>query len=93
MKLNIEIDIELVKDFSNKNGVARVYYPNEGNKIQILKGLNTIELSEAVFHEIGHLIDWYISEGEQSENKENREVNADIIGKSLRFKKASRDCK
>lgn len=87
MKLNIKTDVEIVDKFEdNLETIARIHYPNEGNKIQIAKGLNTIELSEAIFHEIGHLIDWYISNGNQSENVNCRELNAQIIGESLRHR-------
>lgn len=85
MKLNIEIEIEIVEEIDN-NTIARVYYPNEGNKIEITKGLNVIHLSDALFHEIGHLIDWYISNEKQCDDIEIRELNADTIGDSLRFK-------
>lgn len=87
MKLNIEIDVEIVEEFKdNSNTIARVYYPNEGNKIQIIKGLNVINLSEAIFHEIGHLIDWYISNSNKNETLEIREKNANSIGEHLRFR-------
>lgn len=84
--LNLKVDVELVDTFKdNDQTVARVFYPEEGNKIQIIKGLNTIELSEAIFHEIGHLIDWYLSNGQQGDTFA-RERNAKSIGESLRFK-------
>lgn len=87
MKLNIELDIEIVDKFiDNKDTIARVFYPNEGGVIKIVKGLNTITLSEAIFHEIGHIVDWYISNETQSSEVEVREKNADVIGGSLRFK-------
>lgn len=89
MKLNIELDIELVESFENKDTLARVYSPNEGNKIQIKKGLNTVDLSESIFHEVGHVIDWYISESNENEKINIREDNADIIGESLRLKQSS----
>lgn len=85
-KMSIEIDLEIVNNFYTNNTIARVYYPDEGNKIQIIKGLNVIEVSESIFHEIGHLIDWYISNGKQSKSKKIREENAVNIGESLRFK-------
>lgn len=84
MKLKIEIDIELVEDFGDdKDVIARVFYPDEGNKIQIKKGLNLIEVHRAIHHEVGHLMDWYISEGKQSEDVGIRERNADIIGSEI----------
>lgn len=86
MKITIEIEVDLVDTFDNNNNIARVHYPNEGNKILITKGLNTIELSKAIHHEIGHIIDWYLSSGEQSKDMDIREVNADIIGESIRYK-------
>jgi len=87
MELNLNIKVEIVDSFEdNKDTIARVYYPNEGNKIKIVKGLNVIELSDSIFHEIGHLVDWYISNGEQSTSSEIREENAEQIGNALRFK-------
>lgn len=82
-KLTIKCKVEIVHDLSN-DAIARVYYPDEGNKISIKKGLNVLEFSEAIFHEIGHLVDWYI--GKQSNLREVREKNADIIGDSLRLR-------
>jgi len=90
MKLNIELDIKIVDKFKdNKDTIARVFYPNEGNVIKVIKGLNIITLSEAIFHEIGHIVDWYISNGNQSSEVGVREENADVIGESLRVKKNS----
>jgi len=86
VKLNIEIDIIKVEKFNNKDTLAKVYYPNEGNHIKIVKGLNVIELSESIFHEIGHIIDWYLSSENQSKNKVIREKIADDIGESLRWR-------
>ena len=85
-ELSIDIDIEVVESFEDDDILARIYYPDEGNKIQIRKGLNTLELSDAIFHEVGHLIDWYISDGNQSNNVDNREDNANLIGDCLRFR-------
>ena len=87
MKLNIDIGIEIVENLNGKDIVATIFYPNEGNVIKIKKGLNTVELSESIFHEIGHLIDWYISAGSQSDKKDIREEVANNIGETLRFKK------
>lgn len=90
MKLKLEIDIDIVEEFKdNKDTIARVFYPNEGNKIQIIKGLNTLELSNVIFHEVGHLIDWYISNENQSYNVNIREENADEIGYCLKVKEPS----
>jgi hypothetical protein len=85
VKKNIKINmlIEIVEEFENKDISARIYYPNEGNKIQIKKGLNIIELNESIFHEFGHLIDWYISNEKQSKDKNTREKIADNIGEKL----------
>lgn len=88
MILNLQIDVK-IDNLDTDNAIARIHYPNEGNFITITKGLNVIELSDAIHHEIGHLIDWYISNGKQSNNVEIREKNADIIGECLRFKKSS----
>lgn len=84
--LTINVNIDTVDKFQSENTIARIYYPNEGNKIIIKKGLNTIELSEAIFHEIGHLIDYYISNENQSNISDIRENNANIIGDGLRFR-------
>ena len=83
MKLKLEIDVEIKEDLE-EDIIATVYYPDEGNKIQLAKGLNTVEVSEAIFHEIGHIIDWYLSSGKQSETKYIREKNADVIGQGVR---------
>ena len=91
-RLNISIEIELVEEFPDDNSVvARVYYPNEGNKIQVKKGLNAVQFSEAIHHELGHLFDWYLSDGKQSKHKSIREDNAVLIGESLRFKESSEE--
>jgi hypothetical protein len=88
-KTILNLNIEIVEEFEdNKDTIGRIYYPDEGNKIQIKKGLNTVLLSETIFHEIGHLIDWYISNQNQSDNVDVREENADKIGESLRWKKS-----
>jgi len=89
MKLSLEIDIEIKESLHNKDVLATVYYPNECNKIVITKGLNTIELSESIFHEIGHLIDWYLSDGKQSSDECIREDIANLIGESLRYREDS----
>ncbi len=86
MKLKLEVDIEIVEELDPKTVVARIYYPDEGNKIQIVKGLNAVEFSHAIHHEIGHLFDWYLNGERPLGTEEVREENADIIGKSLRFK-------
>lgn len=83
MKFNISIDVN-IDDTLPSDCIAKIYYPNEGNKILIQKDLNAISFSEAIYHEIGHLFDWYLSN--QSENTEVRELNAIKIGESLRFR-------
>ena len=79
-KLNINIEIDIVERFENENTIARIFYPNEGNRILIMKGLNKLTFEETIRHEIGHLFDWYLSEGNQSKSIDIREINADIIG-------------
>ena len=80
MKLNIEVDLELVESFEHDlDVIAYIYYPHEGNKIQLIKGMNKIMFRESLLHEIGHLFDWYISNGIQSEKVDIREKNAEII--------------
>lgn len=88
MLLNLQIDIK-IENLDTEDAIARIHYPNEGNYITITKGLNVIELSDAIYHEIGHLIDWYISNENQSKNVEIREQNANIIGECLRFRESS----
>jgi len=91
MKFILSVTIEIVDSFENNSTMARIFYPNEGNKIMIKKGLNTIEFSEAIHHEIGHLFDWYLSKGKQSLEVGIREKNADIIGNALRYKNADKN--
>jgi len=89
MKLTIEIDVEIVDKFEHSDTVACIYYPNEGNVIQLVKGENTVEVSTSIHHEIGHLLDYYLSNEKQSKNVEIRELNAINIGESLRFKESN----
>lgn len=84
MKLNLELDIKIVESFEDPDTIARCYYPNEGNRIEILKGLNRITVDFAIRHEIGHMIDWYISEGKQSTISDVRETIADNIAESIK---------
>lgn len=58
----------------------------------MIERLNVIDLSDAIYHEIGHLIDWYISNRNQSKNVEIREQNANIIGECLMFRESSNVC-
>lgn len=88
MKLVIEYEIEAVDSFEDEDVIARVYYPDEGSVIKVKKGLNTITLSKAIHHEIGHVIDFLISGGNQSKDTEIREYNADIIGEAIRWKES-----
>lgn len=87
MILNLQIQVKINELTEDK--IASINYPNEGNFITITKGLNVIELSDAIYHEIGHLIDWYISNENQSKNVEIREDNANLIGECLRFRESS----
>ena len=79
MKLKLEIELAVIDKFECNDIISRIYYPNEGNKIQIIKGLNKLEFCEALLHEVGHLFDWYISNGNQSKQLKIREKNAEII--------------
>lgn len=89
MKLNLSLDVEIVDNFETNDTIARCFYPDDNeDKIQIIKGLNVIELSIAIHHEIGHIIDWYISNGYQSKNINIRENNANIIGDCIRYKQS-----
>jgi len=87
MKITFEIEI-VGKLEHNPDAIATVYYPhdNPSNKIRIIKGLNAVELSMAIHHEIGHVIDYYLG---MSEQVEIREQNAEIIGECLRFREGS----
>ena len=87
MKLTIEIDIMIDKNnVLDDDIMGQIHYPNEGNVIFIKKGLNTIELSKTIHHEIGHLIDWYLSNRNQSTKTGIREQTTDLIGETIRFK-------
>lgn len=84
--MRITFDIEISNSLPS-DVLARVHYPHDvpPNKIIINKGLNAIELSEAIHHEIGHIFDWYLG---QSGSAEIREQNAEIIGEAIRFRKS-----
>lgn len=80
MKIHIDIDLNIIESFEkNRDNIGNVEYPNEGNTITLIKGLNRISFKQSLLHEIGHLFDWYISQGIQSENVEIRERNAEAI--------------
>lgn len=85
--MKVTFELERVESIE-QDTVARVYYPDIDGvaKIQIVKGLDAIQFSEAIYHEIGHIFDWYF--GEQSKDVEIREKNAVIIGQSLRFRES-----
>ena len=91
-QIRVQPDVNVITSnrLENIDAIAHVDYPSEGNIITIKKGLNVIELSKAIHHEIGHLIDWYISDGYQSEKSETRETNATIIGECIRFRESSK---
>jgi hypothetical protein len=55
-------------------------------KYTIVKGLNKLEFCSLIFHEVGHLFDWYLSNGKQSKNKKVREKIARAIELSLNKK-------
>lgn len=90
MQVTIQVNIDVVEHIEDNNAIARIFYPSEGNKIIITKGLNVVELSDAIHHEIGHLIDWYLSEGYQSEDVNIREENANLIGDCIRFRESTK---
>lgn len=82
--MKITLDIELTDCIDNNPDiVGRCYYPHEGNKILIIKGLSKALLKDTICHEIGHVIDWYMSNGKQSENIDTREKIADEIEETL----------
>ena len=92
MKFTIEIDVEIVNklefsDFSDTP--ACIYYPDKGNVIQLIKGESKLEVSTSIHHEIGHLLDYYLSNKKMSKNVEIREANAINIGESLRLKESN----
>lgn len=89
--ITISLRVRLVEKFEdNPSTIARIHYPDEGSNIAIIKGLNIIELDEVIHHEIGHLIDWYLSQNNQKLPVEIREKNADIIGNGLQLDKELR---
>jgi len=88
--LHLSIDIEQCEQL-DRDTIARIFYPNEGNVIKITKGLNAIELSTTIHHEIGHLLDWYLSGQKQTGSTEQREENAEIIGEAIRWKKSNKE--
>lgn len=81
--ITLEMAVETVDAFESDSTEARVYYPDEGSKIQIRRGLSYAEVRWALLHEIGHVIDWYMSNGQQSEDVSEREEAADAIGAVL----------
>ena len=82
--MKLVIDIETVTSFpDNDETIARVFYPDEGSRIYITKGLSKTYVEDSIFHEIGHVIDWYLSEGKQAEDTGIREKLADEIGDGL----------
>lgn len=84
MNLNLNISIETADKIENDELIAgRIYYPNEGNKIILSKGLSRAFINEVICHEIGHLIDWYMSQDNQTDSVEIRELNADFVGDLL----------
>lgn len=85
-EINLSIKVQIVETFEdNPDTIARIHYPDEGNTISIIKGLNRVDLDGAIYHEVGHLIDWYLSENNQKIPVEIREKNADIIGVLLQL--------
>lgn len=83
LEFQIPVRLHLVDSFpEDPDVIARVFYPGEGNKIQILKGLNRLEFEGALLHELGHLFDWYL--GKQSSKEEVRELSAESIAGSLK---------
>lgn len=45
--------------------------------------MSKVEDTEDLCHEIGHVIDWYLSSGKQPTELDIRERNADTIGNYL----------
>ena len=88
-KLTINIDVEIVDKLDFSDCPACIYYPNEGNVIQLIKGENTLEVSTSIHHEIGHLLDYYLSNEKMSKKVEIREANAINIGESLRWRESN----
>lgn len=66
--------------------IASAFYPNEGNRIEVRKGLSKAYFEKALIHELSHFVDWYISKGIQSNNLEIREQCAESIEKEITMK-------
>lgn len=82
VRLQIPITLRKVSQFhDDPDVIARVYYPDEGEEIHIIKGLNRLEFNRSVMHELSHLFDWYL--GKQSDNEEIREECACEIASML----------
>ena len=82
--MKLEINIEIVDSFpDNDYGIARVFYHNEGNTIFVKKGLSKAFLEKTLFHEVSHVVDWYMSEGSQSKDVDRRESIAISVGNRL----------
>ena len=84
--------MEIVDGFEDSDVAARVFYPGEGAegaRIHLTKGMNAVHLSEAIHHEIGHLLDWYLTGGSQSSDVVCRERDAIEIGERIRFHESS----
>lgn len=81
--MQVSFDIKIVDNFDDIAVMARCYYPGEGNVIEIIKGLSKAQVKMALCHEIAHIIDWYMSNGQQSASEDERERIANAIGPSL----------
>lgn len=78
-KITIEVEVEIIDEFEDEDILGRIFYPNEGNKIILKKGANQLAFHRNFLHEIGHLFDWYLSEGKQSKDVNIREKIADEV--------------
>lgn len=81
LRLRFDVEVDLVESFGpdTENTLGRVFYPDEGGgpKILLKKGLNRIWLNQTIFHEVGHLVDWILSKGQQATSVDTREQIAD----------------
>lgn len=89
--ITVSLKVRTIERFEDKpSTIARIHYPDEGSIITIVKGLNVVELEHALCHEIGHLIDWYLSQNNQKLPVEIREKNADLIGGGIQLEREIR---
>ena len=82
----LPVEIEIVDHLQDPDIIATVNYPDGGNVIQIVKGLNKLQFETAIIHELCHLFDWYLES--QSSDQTVRENIACAL--SLDISKAAK---